>query len=168
MTVSTSKTRRARRDTATFPTLRVILRDVARFRLILREVCAGVNASPLPGGGIPGNRPPMVSVSKVTPPPFAASSPKLGSPLPRIGYRTCADNSSSRFLLYLEAGGSGGERTRGDARWGGAGPRAMASSLWSELRARDPNPTAMLRPESIKRVSEPAPARAAPPDRHRH
>ena len=44
----------------------------------------------------------------------------------------------------------------------------MASSLWSELRARDPNPTAMLRPESIKRVSEPRPARAAPPDCHRH
>jgi len=36
----------------------------------------------------------------------------------------------------------------------------MASSLWSELRARDPNPTAMLRPESIKRVSEPRRARA--------
>jgi hypothetical protein len=41
----------------------------------------------------------------------------------------------------------------------------MASSLWSELRARDPNPTAMLRPESIKRVSDTPETRAisAPP-----
>jgi hypothetical protein len=39
----------------------------------------------------------------------------------------------------------------------------MASSLWSELRARDPNPTAMLRPESIKRVSDTPETRALPP-----
>jgi len=38
----------------------------------------------------------------------------------------------------------------------------MASSLWSELRARDPNPTAMLRPESIKRVSDTPETRALP------
>ena len=85
--MSTSNTRRARSDTATFPTLRVIFREVARFRLILRALSAltGANASLLPGAGIPGSRPPMVSPPKVTPPPFAASSPKLGSPFPAIG-----------------------------------------------------------------------------------